>query len=45
MSNTITRDLFRAFVRVHILHHAVEKPIDSHRTPCGSISYDFHLID
>ena len=27
MSNTITRDLFRAFVRVHILHHAAEERI------------------
>ena len=27
MDNTITRDLFRAFVRVHILHHAAEGPI------------------
>lgn len=27
MTNTITRDLFRAFVRVHILHHAAEGEI------------------
>lgn len=27
MDNTITRDLFRAFVRVHVLHHAAEEPI------------------
>ncbi len=27
MNNTITRDLFRAFVRVHILHHAAEERI------------------
>ena len=27
MRNTITRDVFLAFVRVHILHHAVEGPI------------------
>lgn len=27
MHNTITRDLFLAFVRVHILHHAAEGPI------------------
>jgi PadR family transcriptional regulator, regulatory protein PadR len=24
MSNNIVRDLFRAFVRIHILHHATE---------------------
>ena len=27
MDNTITRDLFRAFARVHVLHHAAEGPI------------------
>ena len=27
MRNTITRDVFLAFMRVHILHHAVEGPI------------------
>lgn len=27
MHNTITRDVFLAFVRVHILHHAVEGPV------------------
>ncbi len=27
MHNRITRDLFLAFVRVHILHHAAEEPI------------------
>ncbi len=27
MHNTITRDLFLAFVRVHILHHAAEERI------------------
>ena len=27
MHNKITRDLFLAFVRVHILHHAAEEPI------------------
>ena len=27
MSNTVTRDVFLAFMRVHILHHAVEGPI------------------
>ena len=27
MDNTITRGIFLAFVRVHILHHAAEGPI------------------
>ena len=27
MDNTIVRDVFLAFVRVHILHHAVKEPI------------------
>ena len=27
MRNTVTRDVFLAFMRVHILHHAVEGPI------------------
>jgi len=27
MRNTITRDVFLAFMRVHILHHAVDGPI------------------
>lgn len=27
MDNTITRNLFLAFVRVHVLHHAAEGPI------------------
>ena len=27
MDNTITRGVFLAFVRVHILHHAAEEPI------------------
>jgi len=27
MDNTITRGVFLAFVRVHILHHAAESPI------------------
>ena len=27
MNNTIARDVFLAFVRVHILHHAIEEPI------------------
>lgn len=27
MSNTIVRDIFLAFVRVHILHHATRGPI------------------
>lgn len=27
MDNTITRGLFLAFVRVHVLHHAAEGPI------------------
>jgi len=27
MDNTIVRDLFLAFVRVHILHHAARDPI------------------
>ena len=27
MNNTITRGVFLAFVRVHILHHAAEGPI------------------
>lgn len=27
MDNTITRGVFLAFVRVHVLHHAVEGPI------------------
>jgi len=27
MDNTIVRDLFLAFVRVHILHHAAKEPI------------------
>lgn len=27
MGNTIVRDVFLAFVRVHILHHAVEEPV------------------
>ncbi len=27
MDNTITRGVFLAFVRVHILHHAVEGPV------------------
>lgn len=27
MNNTIVRDVFLAFVRVHILHHAAKEPI------------------
>ena len=27
MNNTITRGIFQAFVRVHVLHHAAEGPI------------------
>lgn len=27
MDNTIARDVFLAFMRVHILHHAVKEPI------------------
>jgi PadR family transcriptional regulator, regulatory protein PadR len=27
MHNTIVRDLFLAFVRVHVLHHAAKEPI------------------
>jgi len=27
VDNTIVRDVFLAFVRVHILHHAVKEPI------------------
>jgi len=27
MDNTIVRDVFLAFVRVHILHHAAKEPI------------------